>query len=264
MANALSEQPGSLLFKWAPRRRRRRSIVSFVIASVILHAFGFYLLQIVYPPTAAPRNAIGRVDVISPATADGRQLLRWVEAEDPAVAARTQRPLEAKTFQPPKIPHTPSFVGHQPALKMLPPHQADLRPPNAQPPGPVLRPRDHSPVKAVTAPTLIAFSPEFQGLGVPKWPEMHFARGSRDSPDAALFRVAVNSAGEIRHAILVQSSGDPALDEQSRLAITLCRFPLMENREPNAETTGLTWGTATVQWGNDIAPADSPASATGR
>ena len=98
MTYALAEPPGNLLFKWAPRRRRTRSILSFLVASVILHAFGFYLLQIVYPPTLALRNSVGRVDVISPTTPEGRQLLRWVEAEDPAVAAKTPRPADSTSI----------------------------------------------------------------------------------------------------------------------------------------------------------------------
>ena len=258
MANAVAEQPTDLLFKWAPRRRRTRSIISFLIASVVLHAFGFYLLQIVYPPTVALRNSVGRVDVISPTTSDGRQLLRWVEAEDPAVAAKTQRPPDAKTFQPPKVPHTPSFVGHQPALKPMAPLQHDLRVPNAQLPRPVSPPRVRVVSNAPSVPTVIAFSPDFAEFGEPKWSEMHFTRVGREPPDVAFFRVAVNPAGEVRYAMLAQSSGDLALDEQARQAIALCRFSIKTAPPPEGANNRLVWGIATVQWGNDVAPADSP------
>src|SRR4051812_29886523 len=98
----------ALIFRWAPPRPRKRAIMSFLIASVTLHAFGFYIFQIIYPPPLTLLPAPARVSVISPITEEGRLLLRWVEAEDPALGSTTQRPADTKLFQPPKVSHVPS------------------------------------------------------------------------------------------------------------------------------------------------------------
>jgi hypothetical protein len=60
----------------------------------------------------------------------------------------------------------------------------------------------------------------------------------------------------VRHCFLETSSGDPALDEQARKYLLLCRF-----REPlNAQKSdGLLWTTAVFEWGSDIVlPAPAP------
>lgn len=263
MATALAESKSDLLFNWGPRRRRKRSIVSFVIASFVIHAFGFYLFQIIYPPTVALLPPPGRVGVISATTEEGRQLLRWLEAEDPAVALMTQRPSETKAIMPPKVPHVPSYTGHQPALKPVPPYEPDLRVPSAHPPGPVLPPRTSPSTAPVVAPTTIQFSPEFETFGAPQFPETHFARAGNDPPEGAVFRVAVSAAGDVRYSMIQHSSGDTALDEQARQALAFCRFPSRQNPKSEIEND-LIWGTANVQWGNDLASAPQPSPAAGK
>ena len=81
-----------LIFAWDPRRQRKFAIAGFLFGSLALHALGFYLFQIVYPPAVALLPPPGRVSLISPDSDEGRVLLRWLEAEDPALASTTQPP----------------------------------------------------------------------------------------------------------------------------------------------------------------------------
>ncbi|MDQ6808963.1 MAG: hypothetical protein M3Z64_05990 [Verrucomicrobiota bacterium] len=258
MATALAQPKSDLLFNWGPRRRRKRSIVSFVIASVLLHAFAFYLFQIIYPPTVALLPPPGRLGVISPTTEEGRQLLRWLEAEDPATASMTQRS-EAKSFIPPKVAEIPSYVGHQPALKPAPPYQPNLRVPSAHPPGRVIPPPAATAATTTTTPTSITFSPEFETLGAPQFPAFHFYRTAGEPPQAASFRIAVSSTGDLRYSLLQRSSGDDGLDEQACQALALARFPAIQNPESKIQNE-LIWGSASIEWGNDLAAAN-PTSA---
>lgn len=253
MATALAEPTGNLLFQWGPRRRRRRSIVSFLIASLVLHAFGFYLFQITYPPTVAPPLPASRVSVISPTTEEGRILLRWLEAEDPAVASMTQRPAETKAFQPPEVQHVPSYLGHRTAIKPASPLPSALRDFSAQPTGPVPRHRPRVVTATSVTATTLSFSAELAAFGQAVVPEMHFTSGGNESPQVASFRVAVSAAGAIQYSILEHSSGDSALDEQARAALALARFPSRE--QDTRKEPALTWGTADIQWGNDVSPA---------
>lgn len=263
MTPALAEAKSDLLFNWGPRRRRKRSIASFLVASLVLHAFCFYLFQIIYPPTVSLLPPPGRVAVISPTTEEGRQVLRWIEAEDPAVASMTQRPAEAKAFMPPKIQHVPSYVGHQPALRTMPAAEPDLRVPDVHPPGPVQAPRDLNPSAQAAVATTIQFSPEFERLGAPQLPAKQFTSSSNEPAQAALFRVAAAPAGDVRYSIVQRSSGDNALDEQAREALALCRFSPIQNPKSKIQNE-LIWGTATVQWGNDIAQPTPAPSANGK
>jgi hypothetical protein len=70
----------------------------------------------------------------------------------------------------------------------------------------------------------------------------------------------VNEKGEVRHCFLQNSSGDPALDEQARKYLTRSRFPATRN-SPSSTLAGLTWGTATLEWGNDFTPPPSSSPA---
>jgi hypothetical protein len=223
----------------------------FLIASVVFHALCFYIFQIIYPPAVALLPPPGRVTVIAPNTEEGRVLLRWLEAEDPALASTTQRPANEKLLVLPTVQHAPSYLMRQPALKEIPPLPPDPAVPSAQPPGPV-RPL-HTPVQVVekVAPTTVRWSVELEALGPMQGPEMKFRAFGQESPQAAQFRVAMDENGAMRHCFLENSSGDAALDEQGRKYLALCRFSPVEKRKSKIEN-GLVWGTATIEWGNDI------------
>ncbi len=252
---ALTDTNDGLLFNWRPSRRRKLSLFGFITASVALHALCFYLFQIVYPPPAALLPPPGRVSVISPVTEDGRILLRWIEAEDPALAAKTQRAPDTKTFTPPRIAHVPSFATHRPALRDLPPYLPDLRAPEIYPPGPVPRSRSAPATPAPPAKTAIAFADDAAALRGVQTPEMRFTRSTSESPQPAEFRVAISPAGDVRYCFLQTSSGDAALDEQARQYLALCRFPEIQR----SAARDLIWTSAVVTWGSDlIAPKAAP------
>jgi hypothetical protein len=256
-ASLASVSEPDLIFGWDHPRRRRRAIMGFLFASVLLHALGFYLFQIIYPPAVALLPPPGRVNLIAPNSDEGRVLLRWLEAEDPALASTTQPPADRTSLVFPTIQHAPSYLARQPALRDVPPLTSDLRIPSARPPAPVERPPAQIQAEPRVSPTTVRFSPELEALGVAQGPEMRFGASNRESPQAAQFHVAVNENGEVRHSFLEISSGDAALDEQARKYLALSRFPQSANRQ-SPIANPLVWGTATIEWGNDIAAVASP------
>src|SRR5256885_9623357 len=129
--------PEPLLFSWEPPRHRQIAISTFLALSLIAHALCFYVFQIIYPTTVSLLPPPARVSVISSDSEEGRTLLRWIDAEDPALAFTTQRPPEARLRALPKPTHMPSYVATAPALKELPPPVVDLSMPTSQAPGPV-------------------------------------------------------------------------------------------------------------------------------
>jgi hypothetical protein len=246
----------SLLFRWDAPRSRSLAIAGFLGASVLLHGFCFYLFQVVYAPAVALLPPPARVNLITPTSEEGQTLLRWVDAEDPALASATLRPPEARQRALPKVQHIPSYVTAAAPLKHLPPLVPDTRAPSAHPPGPVpTSPRAPAPEIGVV-PTRVSFSEELESFGAATLPAAQFTASNHESPEALRFRIAVNGRGEVRYCFPLNSSGDALLDGQARQQIVLGRFA---TRAPGAESDAdsLGWGIATVQWGNDVTPPES-------
>jgi len=252
-----------LLFTWDSPRRRRAAILSFLTLSLVAHALCFYIFQVVYPPTVTLLPPPARVALITPASEEGSTLLRWIDAEDPAVAFTTHRPPEARLRALPKVGHVPSYRAMEPSLKELPPLKVDSRAPESQPPGAVPFIRQKRAPAAEPIPTSVSFSSDLDAFGVSTLPALKFVASNGETPAAIRFRVAVSSLGEIRYCFPMNSSGDPGLDEQARLYLVRCRFSGRVPGDAKSEAF-LTWGIATIEWGSDIArpQASQPASAT--
>jgi hypothetical protein len=248
-----------LLFNWEGPRPRRRAIVAFLGASVLLHAFCFYLFQIVYAPGVVLLPPPARVSLITADSEEGRTLLRWVDAEDPALASATQRLPEAKPGLP-KVQHIPSYVATEPKLKHAPPLLLETRAPSSQPPGPA--PILHRPfhMEFGSMPTRISFSEELKGSGAPSVPPLHFTASTAESPQAIRFRIGLSRQGDVRYCFPLNSSGDPALDEQARQRLEIVRLP-PSSAGDSGDAQSLVWGIATVEWGNDVTrPRSRPSS----
>ena len=245
-----------LVFGWERPGRGKWTIAGFLFGSFALQAIGFYLFQIVYPPAVALLRPPGRVSLIAPNSEEGRLLLGWLAAEDPALASTTQPPPDGKALVMPTIQHAPSYLARQPALKDLPPAPPTLRIPSSRPPAPVEPPRGPAQVVPRVTPTAIRFSPELEALGSAQVPELRFTASGEESPETAQFRIAVNEHGEVRHCFVQNSSGDAALDEQARKYLALTRFSILH--PPSSILASLTWGTATLEWGNDVGPSSAP------
>lgn len=242
----------ALLFSWEPPRRGQFALAAFLALSLTAHALCFYIFQIVYPPTVSLLPPPARVGVITSSSEEGRTLLRWLDAEDPALAFTTQRPLEERLRAFPKVEHVPPYLAVEPALKETPPQVTNRGIPDSQPPG--AAPFGHRQPPPAIGPTTtsVLFSKELEAFGDPKLPSLNFAASNEEPPQATRFRVAVNGIGEIRYCLPLNSSGDPALDRQARRYLALCRF---SNSPASAEKQdlSLTWGIATIQWGSDVA-----------
>src|SRR5437016_10280254 len=123
-----------LIFSWDSPRGEKLAITIFLALSLVAHTLCFYIFQIVYPPTVALLPPPARVALITPASEEGRTLLRWIDAEDPALAFTTRRPQETKLRALPKSEHVPSYSATESTLKNIPSLERHLRIPSCQPP----------------------------------------------------------------------------------------------------------------------------------
>jgi hypothetical protein len=248
-----------LLFNWGPPRPRRLAIAGFLAGSVMLHAISFYLFQIVYPPAVVLLPPPARVHLITADSEEGRALLRWVDAEDPALASATLRPPDARQRALPKLQHIPSYLTQEPNLKHAPPLVPNTQAPSTRPPGPVVFSKEQRVVPAPATPTRLLFSEELATLGVPQTPVAHFESSNNESPQAVRFRIGVNAIGQVWFCFPLNSSGDSALDEQARQQVVRSRFAAGPLNTP-APDGSLRWGMAMVEWGNDVARPATAAS----
>lgn len=251
-----------LLFSWEQPQQRKAAITAFLMASLIAHVLCFYIFQIVYPPTVALLPPPARVSLIAPNSEEGRTLLRWVDAEDPALAFATQRLPEPRLYALPKVRHIPSYLATEPALKEVPPLVVDLRAPSSQPPAAVPIVHQQSAPALGATPTIVSFSKDLDGLGAPNLPAPNFSASNNEPPESVRFRVGAAAQGEIRYCFPLNSSGDPALDEQARHYLMLCRFSARSTTGGKNDKS-LIWGIATIEWGNDVARPRATSTTTG-
>src|SRR5262249_46476529 len=161
---------------------------------------------------------------IAPDSEQGRTLLRWIDAEDPALAFTTHPPPETKLDAISKAEHVPSDFTLDPLLKKIPASRPDLRIPSSRPPRAVPALSRKTVSAKGTGRTYISFSKELEQFGVASIPQSRFTASNEETPETLRFRVAVNDLGEIRYCFPINSSGDPALDEQGRLMLVRSRF----------------------------------------
>ena len=176
-------------------------------------------------------------------------MLRWIEAEDPALASAPQRPPETRRRMPPRTAHVPSYLLYHPTLKHFASAPIPLRTPELNPPGPVpsAPPRPATSLGKIAS--RIIFSDELAGAGQFSLPAMDFTITSKAAPEAVRFRVGLGSDGFIHYAFPLNSSGDPDLDQQARRYLNLVRFSEKNDSAAPRETI---WGIATMHWGNDL------------
>ena len=240
-----------LLFSWDSSRQQKAVFAIFVVMSLVGHALCFYVFQIVYPTPVALLPPPAGVTFITPASEQGRTLLRWIDAEDPALAFTTHAPPQTKIDAVSKAEHLPSYFALDPPLKKILAFTPDLRIPSSRPPGAVPTLPRKTVSAGATGRTYISFSKELKQFGIASIPQARFAASHEETPETLRFRIAVSDLGEIRYCFPINSSGDLALDEQGRLQLVRSRF------SPSRITAGrpglsLIWGTATIQWGSDV------------
>jgi hypothetical protein len=239
-----------LLFSWESPRGQKALLASFLVLSLGAHALCFYIFQIVYATPVAVLSPPARVTFISQDSDEGRTLLQWIDAEDPALAFTTVPPPGASVRAFPTAEHVPSYSALEPILKDLPALRPDLRIPSSQPPAAVRSLSRKAAPAAASGRTVISFSSELDQFGAPSLVQSRFVASNKETAEALRFRVAVNQFGEIQYCFPINSSGDPALDEQAHLQLIRGRFA--SNRQMGEKPGALVWGTATIQWGNDV------------
>lgn len=238
-----------LVFRW-PERTSSLLLPLLFIISVAIHGVALYIFQVQYPPTVVSAPPPAQVMLLTGDTPQGAALLKWVEARDPATAARGMSP------PPPaiqEIRYEPSYATVQ--VQPLEPEPAA------------------EPMTLPSAHTLLDWTCQREALPIPEPPKrvvssLRFSeklRARDAAPGAplnlavrsgvnlhrAVFLTAVSGRGEVRYCFLQEQSGDAAMDAEAER--------LLRDHPFAPSDTPLEWGYSVFTWGAEAyAPQPSP------
>jgi hypothetical protein len=222
------------------------TLLGFILLSACVHAFGFYIFQTIYPPAGPVPPPPIEVGLLTPGTPEADAVLRWIDAEDPALAAE---PRKAPVPGLMSLPYNPSYatVHAQPAMAS-PAAEALPYPSGASGLDLVEMAAAHamaSPPPPAPAATALSFSGGIKDGAeetLPSLDGLHEADLGALQP--ARFLMGVSDEGEVRYVFLQESSGDKSLDADASRVLEKVRF------HPRGEA--LTWGFATFYWGSGV------------
>jgi len=259
---ARADLPEPMTFQWPLKRRVSLSLIGFVALSALLHALTFYIFRVEYPPTAHISPPPAQVSLLTAGSAENDALLRWIDSEDPALAAKPQELVPQNLLD---VSYSPSYAEVRAVPKTADKQAQAFVYPSVKS-GIALAesvlPRNQA--AATSAPivpkTRVRFS---EGLAVRapenSSPENLRARDFASAVDLrpARFLIGVSSGGDVRYIFLQRSSGDPSLDEQADDCLRETKFA-----RGSGDADALDWGFAIFFWGDDVLaglPQNAPA-----
>jgi len=239
---ALAAQVGHyrLVFRW-PERTASLLLPALFVLSVAVHALAFYVFQVVYPPTVVSAPARGQVTLLAPGTPQGDALLRRVQAQDPATAARIQEITPSGLGE---IPYIPSYATAKMPLKEGEAPAENIGFPSAHSLLDQIGSKSASPanVPRLSVASSLSFSETLcsrESAGQPQQVKLTAKSSANLRP--TVFLVGIGDRGEVRYSFLQESSTDPVMDAQAETLLRQHGFSRSE--------TPLEWGFATFTWG---------------
>lgn len=230
-----------LTFNWPDHRHISFALLGWIMLAFLAHGLAFYVFQIVYPPSARIAPPPAQVSLLAPTSAENRELLRWIEAHDPALLAQPQRAAPPVAFD---VPYTPSYATLDSVPLVPEPPAAPASLPSALSGSDLieraLRPAPRPPEPVPPIATSIRFNGPLEKMSDNVRPAL--VSGSSRQLTPARFLIGVE-AGSARFIFQQESSGDPAMDAQARAALERAHF--------SPEETETAWGFAIISWGAD-------------
>ena len=235
---------GGSLFAWGKGSRVSTLFVALLLFSFAAHAVAFFVFTVVYPARVTIPAPAPQVTLLSASNPEHYALLRWIEAEDPALVVNAAPVLLPKLFE---LRYRPSFEMVRTHPRAVPEPEATVEFPAARPPlemieGAVSKPPPAIPPRRATA-TLLHLSASLAPRASSSSTALPINRRSTAPLDASHFLVGLNERGEVRHAFIQKSSGDREMDAEAAHALSRAAFLPAPNP--------MMWGFARIEWGDD-------------
>lgn len=253
-----AEETVPLVFQWERRSRARWRLAALVGLSLLIHAVGFYVLQVAYIPTGSQLPPPVQVMMARPerpddppeARAQSRAFAHWLAVTDPSLATQPTAPegdRDAGNF----VQYVPSYKAPPPPFKPLdPPSAGTTAPPRPRPPGPVpVLPAGGRPPAPMPSPrTRLTLTGDLTPLVAGSLPPLAFALSSGAKTLAStVFLVGVRPGGGAPFLFREASSGDVSADEFAREYLARLLF-----QPPPAPGDATIWGRARFDWGREV------------
>lgn len=249
-----SPSPPRLLFAWERAHQFRWALLGFIVLSLFAHVATFFLFGITYPQRVTIPPAAPEISLLLPTTPENRSLLRRIEAEDPALVAA---PTSVVPPNLPEVKYRPSYESRRAQPQTVPEEPITAQFPPPKDPLDIIRSSSPRGVPATAAPppqpTRTVFSEALQGRAPKQEASWQLDPPASAPLEPATFLIGVSDRGEVRYVFLQRSSGNAAVDRQT--AAQLPHLDFAEGSEP------VTWGLATITWGDDAYAKGAPAQA---
>lgn len=234
----------ALTFDWPERERFPWFLFGFVMLSLAAHTGSFFLFQVIYPQRATIPPPAPQISVLAPTSPENEALLRWIDAEDPALVAG------GNSVTPPDlldVPYRPSFATLRTPPRGISEPAAVAQFPPARSPLDIIRSGEaHPPTAAPAAPaaqTVATFTPPLAARALLRPLDLSTTAKAAAPVEPTHFLLGVTDRGEVRFVFLQRSSGDPALDADAAARLTAAAFA--------PDPAPITWAHATIAWGDD-------------
>lgn len=241
-------------FAWPTRLKSSWRLAGLIFAMLFLHSAAFFLFQAATPVINPPPRTAPPVQLLTAFTPDGRvspenqSLLRWIEAEDPALVARIPN-VEMPPL--PSVPYQASYTKYRTAPLVAPPEPVTVQFPPARDALSLIMSGEPAPQRTQEAvkaqQTRIVLSANL-ATRAPSSINFHPKAKTTKPMEPAQFIVGVSQTGEVQFIFPQQedSDGTGALVGEAIEFLGSLAFV------PAPEST-VAWGTATVEWGDEIA-----------
>jgi hypothetical protein len=237
--------PG-LIFQWPLRRIFANALPLFVAASLLVHAAGFALFQIVYPAATPMIAPPPDVRLLAPDAENGA-FLAQVEADDPA-----------RSLGPPPLPapplrhaeYAPSYANVRTVPRMVPAAEPPIGALPILDPGALVEaalPRTPLPSPGeIVSQTRIEMTGALRERIPADVSAIVFNRPAILQPPT--FLLGVDQEGRVTYIFRQSTSGDDATDKAIEAQLKKLNFA--------PGSTPLTWGMASWIWGTSDTPAN--------
>ncbi len=247
-----------LVFQWERRSRVHWRLAGLVALSLLVHAVGFYVLQVAYVPTGSQPPPPVQVMMARPerpgdppeTRAQSRALAHWLAIADPSLATQPTSP-EADRNPGNFARYVPSYKAAPPPFKPLDsPAAGTAAPPRPRPPGPVpiLSANAAARLAGPSPVTRVSLTGDLAPLVPTPLPAVAFALplGTK-TLGRTVFLVGVRPGGGEPFLFREMSSGEVSADDFAQDYLARLRF-----QPPIAPPDTTVWGRAEFDWGRDV------------
>lgn len=242
-----SDSAPGLTFHWPARRGVSFMLPGFILLSLFAHALAFYVFQVAYPTSASIASPPAQVSLLTPSNPIHLAMLRWIEAEDPAIASTPPEISPRNLFD---LRYKPSYAEVHAVPKAVVRGPVPLIFPPARNPLAIIG-SAIAPQQKVTAPipaprSVVRFSGALANRPIKDQPPIEITSKSSAALAPTRFLIGVSDRGEVREIFLQAGSGDKSIDDEA--ADRLQKFGFAPADQ------AVAWGFATFFWGGDAYP----------